>query len=137
MLWWKRHDHAVSGVTTFMATPLPVSDFFGGLVGGLVEIRTTFGSREAAMACAERLVRDRLAACAQVDGPVMSTYVWQGALERAEEWRCTCKTTDATCAMCVAGILAGHDYEIPQVIVLSVEATPAYANWIRSVVAAT
>ncbi len=104
------------------------------LVGGLVEIRTTFDSRDAAMGCAERLVRDCLAACVQVDGPVTSTYVWNGALEQAEEWRCGCKTTRAMSDACVAAILAGHGYETPQVVVIPVEATPAYAAWVDTAV---
>jgi periplasmic divalent cation tolerance protein len=100
------------------------------LVGGLVEIRTTFGSRDAALACAERLVRDRLAACVQVDGPIISTYSWRGAIERADEWRCVCKTTLAAREACVAAIQAGHPYEIPQVVAAPFEASPAYAAWV-------
>ena len=62
---------------------------------GIVEIRTTFASRGAAEACSARLVAERLAACVQIDGPLRSTYAWNGAIESAEEWRCTCKTTVA------------------------------------------
>ncbi len=100
------------------------------LVCGLVEIRTTFGSREAALSCADRLVRVRLAACVQVDGPITSTYAWQGAIERSEEWRCTCKTTRAAREACVASIKTGHEYETPQVVVTMLEATAAYAAWV-------
>ena len=104
------------------------------LESGLVEVRTTFSSREAAEACAGRLVQDGLAACVQVDGPVTSTYAWQGRIERAEEWRCSCKTTEAAAAGCIAALLAGHDYQTPQVIVVPVQATPAYAAWVRAAV---
>jgi periplasmic divalent cation tolerance protein len=104
------------------------------LVGGLVEIRTTFGSRDAALACAARLVRDRLAGCVQVDGPVISTYAWQGAIERADEWRCTCKTTSAAREACVAVILADHPYDTPQIVVVPVEASAAYAKWVHETV---
>jgi len=101
---------------------------------GLAEVHTTFGSREAAESCADRLVQDRLAACVQVDGPVRSTYVWQGRMERTDEWRCVCKTTLTAAAGCVAAILAGHDYETPQVVVVPVEAGAAYAAWVRAAV---
>jgi periplasmic divalent cation tolerance protein len=107
-----------------------------GIQPGLVEIRTTFGSRAAATACAERIVADRLAACVQVDGPLASIYAWRGAVETAEEWRCTCKTTGARRDACVAGILAGHEYETPQVTIVPMEATAAYAAWVRECVAA-
>jgi periplasmic divalent cation tolerance protein len=102
---------------------------------GLVEIRTTFPVRDAAEACARRIVAERLAACGQVDGPVASTYRWQGAVEAAEEWRCTFKTTAGRSAACVAAIVAGHPYQNPEVLVADVAAAPAYAVWVRESVA--
>jgi periplasmic divalent cation tolerance protein len=98
----------------------------------VVEIRTTFGSRARAEACATRLVTDRFAACVQVDGPIRSTYRWQDAVETAEEWRCTCKTAAAREAACVAAIVLGHDYDTPEVIVAHVGASAAYAEWVRA-----
>jgi len=102
-----------------------------GIESDLLEIRTTFGTRAAAVACAERLVTARLAACVQVEGPVTSIYRWQGRVETAEEWRCACKTTAGRRADCVARILAGHDYQTPQVTCHSLTATSAYAAWVR------
>lgn len=101
----------------------------------LSEIRTTFPTREAAEACAAALVGDRVAACVQVDGPVESTYRWQGAVERATEFRCTCKTAQERASDCVAAIVRMHGYETPEIIVSTVMASPAYAAWVRSCVA--
>lgn len=98
----------------------------------IVEIRTTFGERAAAEACAAGLVRERLAACVQIDGPVASTYSWRGALETSVEWRCTCKTTSARAAACRAAIAAVHSYELPEIVESAVVATPAYAEWVRT-----
>ncbi len=102
------------------------------LEAGFVEIRTMFGSRREASACAERLVAGRLAACVQVEGPVTSTYRWEATIETAEEWRCTCKTTLGRREACIEAILAGHPYETPQVTVVAVAATAAYAAWVRA-----
>lgn len=102
------------------------------IVPGVVEIRTTFASREDAAACAARLVAERLAACVQVDGPLLSTYRWQSAVESSEEWRCTCKTTGGRRDACVAAIVAWHPYETPQVTVVAVAATAAYVAWVQS-----
>lgn len=113
---------------------MPEFEAAGSLVGGLVEIRTTFGSRDAALACSTRLVEARLAACVHVDGPITSTYSWKGTVERADEWRCTCKTTRALRESCVAAILAGHPYETPQVVVVLAEASAAYAAWVSETV---
>jgi periplasmic divalent cation tolerance protein len=97
----------------------------------IVEIRTTFASRELAEACADRLVAGRLAACVQVDGPVRSIYRWRDAVEAAVEFRCTCKTTRDVADACIEAISRGHDYETPEVIVAVVSASAAYAAWVR------
>lgn len=99
--------------------------------GVIVSITTTFASRGAAEACGRRLVEARVAACAQIDGPVTSIYRWRAAVESAEEWRMTCKTAPAVEAACVAAIVAVHDYETPQVTTARLAATPAYAAWVR------
>lgn len=101
----------------------------------LVEILTTCPSEEAAAALAARLVRERLAACVQIDGPVRSTYMWKGSIETATEWRCTCKTTAARAAACVATIAACHPYETPEIITKPITASPAYATWVSESVA--
>jgi len=110
----------------------PVDHLAGGDV---VEIRTTFPSRATAEACAARLVAGRLAACGQVDGPVRSTYRWQGAVETAEEWRCTLKTTPEAAARCAEAAVAGHPYETPEVLIANARAAARYAAWVRSSVA--
>lgn len=97
----------------------------------LVEIVTTFDTREAAVACGGRLVEGELAACVQIDGPVTSIYRWQGSVEAAEEWRCTCKTTPARREACLAAIQAAHPYETPQLTIALVGATRSYAAWVE------
>jgi periplasmic divalent cation tolerance protein len=107
-----------------------------GVSEGIVEIRTTFAVRSEAETCAAVLVDRRLAACVQVEGPVQSTYRWQGAVERAEEFRCTVKTTAVRAAACIDAIRRGHPYENPELLVAEVAAGPAYAAWVRESVAA-
>lgn len=97
----------------------------------ILVISSTFPSRAAAEACGRRLVEGRAAACVQIDGPVASVYRWRQAIEEAQEWRMTCKTAPSAEAACVAAIQAAHDYELPQVTIASVSATPAYAAWVR------
>lgn len=104
---------------------------------GILEIRTTFPSRAAAVACADGLVRARLAACVQVDGPITSIYRWQGAVEIADEWRCSCKTIVEFRDACLAAIGRGHPYETPELVVVEAAAAPAYAAWLRASLGAT
>lgn len=100
----------------------------------IVELRTTFSTHDRAAACAQRLVAGRLAACVQIEGPVTSVYRWQGVMETAAEFRCTCKTSVAGAAACAAAILSAHEYETPELIAVAVQASPAYAAWVRAMV---
>src|SRR5437016_1538375 len=60
-----------------------------------VQVSTTTDQREEADDLADLVVERRLAACAQVVGPITSTYWWKGDRESAEEWLILMKTTGA------------------------------------------
>ena len=100
--------------------------------GPVVEIRTMFAQRGDAEACALRLVETRMAACVQVEGPVMSTYRWQGAVETAAEWRCVCKTSPARAAACRTDIVQHHPYQTPELIESLAWASLDYAAWVQA-----
>ena len=98
----------------------------------VAELRTTFSCRDRAAACARHLIERRLAACVQIEGPVTSIYRWQGVMETADEFRCTCKTSVARAAACSAAILGVHEYATPELLVVVAQASPAYAAWVRA-----
>jgi len=50
-----------------------------------VQVTTTTDSRPEAAELARSAVAERLAACAQLVGPIASTYWWEGEIESAEE----------------------------------------------------
>ena len=52
------------------------------------QVTTTLPDQAAADKLATALVEERLAACAQVIGPVSSTYRWRSNIEHASEWYC-------------------------------------------------
>ena len=60
------------------------------------------------------LVQERLAACAQVVGPVSSTYWWQGRVEHSREWYCHLKTTRARLPAIERRLRELHPYELPE-----------------------
>lgn len=97
----------------------------------IVELHTTFGTRSAAEACARILVERRLAACCQVEGPIHSTYRWQGCVEAAEEFRVVCKTVAELVAEAGGEIVRTHSYACPEIVTVTVEASCEYAAWIR------
>lgn len=97
----------------------------------IVELRTTFGSRSAAEVCARMLVDRRLAACCQIEGPIHATYRWQGCVEAAEEYRVVCKTVAELVSDAGGEIVRIHAYACPEILSVTVEASHAYAAWVR------
>jgi periplasmic divalent cation tolerance protein len=76
-------------------------------------------------------VEARLAACAQVSGPVRSTYWWKGELSSAEEWVCTFKTTGPLAGELARRLRQAHSYEVPEIVVGEIAAgDPDYLAWI-------
>ena len=96
------------------------------------QVTTTVATRADAERIAAALVEERLAACVQIAGPIISTYRWQGAIERATEWHCHCKTTRARYPALEARLRELHPYETPEIIALPIVAGfPAYLAWIE------
>ena len=86
---------------------------------------------------ARTLVEERHAACAQVQGPIESTYRWEGRIERAAEWYCHLKTTLAAAPGLRARLRELHPYDTPEIIALPiVDGDPTYLRWIGASVTA-
>jgi periplasmic divalent cation tolerance protein len=81
-----------------------------------LQITTTTGTRQDAQQIAEALVSRRLAGCVQVNGPIQSTYRWQGNVETAEEWMCTAKTGRDQLPAIEKLLGELHKYEVPELI---------------------
>ena len=104
---------------------------------GCVLVSTTVPDRSASSpARSGTEVTERLAACAQVDGPLQSTYRWQGAVETATEWSCRLKTTMARLPALVGRIRELHPYDVPEIVAQDlIGGDPAYLRWIQESVA--
>jgi periplasmic divalent cation tolerance protein len=101
-------------------------------VADYCQVTTTVATRADAERIAQVLVEERLAACVQVAGPIISIYRWHGATERATEWYCHCKTTRARYPALEARLRELHPYDTPEIIALPiVTALPAYLAWIE------
>jgi len=95
-------------------------------------ILTTAPSREEAIRLAEDLVEKKLAACAQVLGPMTSVFFWQGKKESASEWLCLIKTRKALFSSPEKEIKKLHPYSVPQIVALPIEAgNREYLSWVE------
>jgi periplasmic divalent cation tolerance protein len=79
---------------------------------------------------AERLVGRRLAASANVHGPVESVFRWKGRIERAREVPLVLKTRAALLPSLVAEVRGLHPYETPSILARAVAANDDYAAWV-------
>jgi periplasmic divalent cation tolerance protein len=103
-----------------------------GTAARYLQVQTTTDSRAEAMELAHDAVEARLAACAQVAGPIASTYWWDDSLERAEEWLIMLKLP-ADRFQALADFLAErHSYDEPEIIATPiVTGSRAYLSWIE------
>jgi len=96
-----------------------------------VLVSTTFESPEDAAKAARYLVRQRFAACAQLIGPIESTYWWQNALQTAREWLLLLKTTRRRYPELERELLTLHPYEVPQIVAVPIEmGSETYLRWV-------
>lgn len=96
-----------------------------------VEVRTALASQEHAQKIADTLVCKRLAASAQVSGPIASLYWWKGKMTSAQEWIVTAKTRRALYKEVEQVIKHLHPYEEPGIIAIPIIAGSAsYFSWI-------
>src|SRR5258708_16734719 len=97
-----------------------------------LQVQTTTDSRAEAMEVSRGAVESRLAACAQVAGPVASMYWWDGGLERAEEWLVLLKLPADRYDELAAFITERHSYDEPEIVALPIVAgSTVYLSWLR------
>jgi len=105
-------------------------------VSDAVVVLSTVGTAEDASRIARALVERRLAACVNVVPGVRSVYRWQGRVEEDDERLLVIKTRRERFEALREALLALHPYELPEAIVLPIEAGHApYLAWLDESVA--
>lgn len=98
---------------------------------GFSFIYITTGGRDEALAIGKALVKERLAACANVLDGVRSIYRWRGAVHQADEAVVVLRTRSELVEALTARARALHSYQCPCVVALPIEAgNPAYLDWL-------
>ncbi len=99
----------------------------------ILQVVTATAAKEEADRLALGLVQARLAASAQVDGPIDSIYWWQGKATSAEEWRVTIKTPVDRYEELEAFIVDHHSYDTPGILATPVaRGSEKYLKWVVS-----
>ena len=96
-------------------------------------VMTNFPDKKGAVALAEALIAQHLAACVNVLSPCTSIYRWQGAVEWADEIPVLIKTLRQHYDQVEQLIKIMHPYELPEVIMVPIlNGLPAYLQWIAN-----
>ena len=96
------------------------------------QVQTTTDSRAEAVELAQAAVEARLAACAQVAGPIASTYWWEEGIERAEEWLIMLKLPADRYDELAEFLTERHSYDEPEIIATAIIAgSPGYLDWLQ------
>lgn len=87
---------------------------------------------EVAETVTTHLLQCKLVACVNQLPPVVSTYNWQGVIERSTEIPLLMKTTSENFPAVSEAICALHPYQVPEIIAIPVShAFDAYAQWVK------
>ncbi len=93
-------------------------------------ILVTCSNESDARQLASGLVKSKMAACVQIH-PVTSIYTWENQVQTDPEFRLMIKTKSSIYNEVEAFILEHHDYEVPQIVQVPIEAgLTSYLNWI-------
>jgi periplasmic divalent cation tolerance protein len=99
-----------------------------------IQIMTTTETKEEAEKIAQYLVEQKLAACVQITGPIVSTYRWKGNVETACEWLCLIKTREGLYDKVETAIKKLHSYETPEIIAIPIiKGSSEYLSWLDDV----
>ena len=101
--------------------------------GKVIVVLVTCPTRTVARRLANRLVKDRLAACVNVLPGIESTFWWQGKVDRCREVLLVIKTTAGQFPRLTRAVTQLHPYEVPEIIALPLAAGHRpYLAWVRS-----
>jgi periplasmic divalent cation tolerance protein len=96
-------------------------------------VYVTAPSVGAAETIGRAVVEERLAACANVIGPVRSVFRWRGKIERAREAVLVLKTRKSRVGALTRRIKALHSYTMPCVVALPILGGNAdFLSWISA-----
>ncbi|MEW5729640.1 MAG: divalent-cation tolerance protein CutA [Pseudomonadota bacterium] len=96
-----------------------------------VLIYVTAPNRDEALALGRALVEERLAACANLLGPITSVYWWEGLVNQDDEVALILKTRADLVDRLVERARELHSYSCPCVVAVPIAAgNPAFLDWI-------
>lgn len=87
---------------------------------------------------AEKIVKEKLAACVQVMPQMTSFYFWEGEVQKEGEHLLLIKTLRESYDALEEFILSNHSYEVPEIVAIEAERiSDPYLSWMREYIGKT
>jgi periplasmic divalent cation tolerance protein len=129
--YWRSRLPAPLRIAPAYDQAMPAQRRTAGTEPQFLQVQTTTDSRAEAVELAQAAVEGRLAACAQVAGPIASTYWWEDGLEKAEEWLLMLKLPADRFDDLAAFLAQRHSYDDPEIIATPIVAgSQSYLDWL-------
>jgi periplasmic divalent cation tolerance protein len=97
-------------------------------------VTSTVPTQNQALSLARIVVKERLAAGAEVTGPAVSVFWHLGELGEGEEWRVTLRTSLAARDRLAARLAELHPWESPEISALPIAwCADRYAEWVERI----
>jgi periplasmic divalent cation tolerance protein len=95
-------------------------------------ILVTAPSREVGEQISMKLIEERLAACVNLVGPILSTYRWEETIQKDEEVLLLIKTQAEQFDRVAECVRQNHPYLVPEVIGVTIShGLSSYLDWIN------
>jgi periplasmic divalent cation tolerance protein len=95
-------------------------------------VTTAFEDRQQAEKLTEILLQERLIACGQITGPVISSYWWNDSLTTSAEYILSMKTTATLFEQLEKIIRSIHPYDIPEIVAVPIaHISDDYWQWMQ------
>lgn len=96
-----------------------------------VALYVTASNKKEAQKISTIIVKERLAACANIIGKIQSVYWWKGKLEKGDESLLILKTKQSLAKKAIRRIKTIHSYDCPCITVFPIiGGNPAFLQWI-------
>lgn len=99
-----------------------------------IMLLTTVRDEKEADKITKELVKQKLAACAQIYGPIKSKFMWKQEVQEDEEWMCFIKSREDLFEDVEKKIKSLHSYENPEIISFDIsDASEEYEKWMTKI----
>jgi periplasmic divalent cation tolerance protein len=97
-------------------------------------VLVTTADKAEAEKIAQKLLEEKLIACANIVNPVTSFFHWSGKIDKAEECLVVMKSRMDLFAELSERLKGLHSYEVPEILAFPiVEGSRAYLDWMGAV----